>query len=243
MKSFRDLSLSNKMSVLLLYTRINMRIVFGLKAVIFLLVAVLYVAALCVISMTSDDGISIGPALRLIVWLPLTIFAVLFSMDIISRERDANLIETLFTVSVSVYRLWIIKFVTLMLSLGILAAVLIAVTDFFVIDLPLMLTWISVMPPILFFASFTVLLSAMFKSANAAGLCVTAILAFVVLITEGASSTVIYPYLNPFDKPEEREVFIWVRAVVYNKIAYTLLGCVSFWRALRWLDRREWLLK
>lgn len=243
MKSFRSLSLSNKLSVVLLYTQINLRIVFGLKALFFLAGTVLYVVVLCLIAAATDEGFSVGRALPLVVWLPVTVYAVLFSMDIISRERDANLIETLFTVSVSVYRLWIIKFATLMACLALLAFALVVITDFFVVDLPILLALLNVLPPILFFASLTVLFSVMFKSANAAGLCVTAILAFVVLTSEGLSTTVVYPYLNPFEKPIYLESFIWIRTVVYNKIAYFLLGCVWFWRALRRLDRRESLLK
>ncbi|MCH7666541.1 MAG: hypothetical protein IH936_11515, partial [Acidobacteria bacterium] len=160
-----------------------------------------------------------------------------------SREREADLIETLFTVSVSVYRLWIIKFVTLMASLSLLALALIVTADRFVADLPIWLALVNVLPPILFFASLTVLFSAMFKSANAAGMMVTGILAFVILTTEGLQFTVVYPYLNPLEKPNDVESFIWIRNAVYNKIAYSLLGCVWFWRALKRLDRRESLLK
>ena len=203
----------------------------------------LYVVVLCLIAARSDDGLTVGQALPLVVWLPVTLFAVLFSMDIISREREANLMETLFTVSVSVYRLWIIKFVTLMAGLTLLSFALVVTTDLFVVDLPVFLALVSVLPPILFFASLTVLFSAMFKSANAAGLCMAAILAFVALPAQGLSATVVYPFLNPFDKPVLEESFIWTRTVVYNKIAYFLLGCVWFWRGLRRLDRRESLLK
>ena len=224
--------------------RINLKIVFGKKALWFLAGTIVYVIALCVIAANSDDGFTIGQALPLIVWIPLTLIAVFFSMDIISREREANLIETLFTVSVSVYRLWIIKFTTLMCCLTALALALIVTVDLFVVDLPIWLTMVNVLPPILFFASLTMLFSVMFKSSNAAGMCVAAILALVLMSKGiGISTTIVHPFLNPFEKPVNQESFIWIRSVVYNKIAYTLFGGVWFWRALRWLDRRERLLK
>lgn len=244
MTSFRSLSLPSKLEVVLLYTRINLKIVFGLKALLLLAGTLLYVVVLCLLAVYTEVlSLSVGQALPLVIWLPLTLFAVIFSMDIISRERDANLIETFFTVSGSVYRLWIIKFATLMGSLSFLAFALILTTDLFVVEVPIWLTLLSVLPPILFFASLTVLLSALTGSANAAGLCVTAILAFVVITSEGLATTVVYPYLNPFEKPVHVESFIWNRNVVYNKIAFFLLGCVCFWRALRRLDHREKLLK
>ena len=244
MSSFRSLSLANKLSVLVVYTRINLKVVFGLKGLLILVLTLLYVLVLCVIAVSTDVlSLTVAQALPLVVWLPVTVFGVLFSMDIISKERDANLLETFFTVSVLVYRLWILKFVTLMGCLTLLALALLVVTDLFIVELSVGLALVNVLPPILFFASLTVFISGLLNSANAAGLCVTAILAFVALTYEGASSAVVYPFLNPFDKPVGQESFIWIRGVVYNKIVYTLLGCVWFWRALRRLDRRESLLK
>lgn len=234
----------SKLSVVLLYTRINLKIVFGLKALIILAVAFVYVIILCVIAVNTDAlSLSVGEALPFVVWIPLTVFAVLFSMDIISKERDANLIETFFTVSVSVYRLWLLKFMTLMACLTVLAFALIVATDIFIVELPVWITLVNVLPPVLFFASLTVLFSAMLNSANAAAMCVTAILAFVMLTYEGLSKEVVYPFLNPLDKPIQVESFIWIRNAVWNKILYTLFGCVWFWRALKRLDRRERLLK
>ncbi len=243
MKTFRDLSPKSKISVVLLYTRMNLRVVFGRKALYCLAAAAVYFAIFYAVLANTGESITVVEALAWLVWLPATIFTVLFSMETISQEQDAGVLEAFFTVSVSPYRLWIIKFVTLLLGVCMLALALIALTDQFVLDLPVALTLVYVFPPLLFFAGLTMLFSAMFKSANAAGLCAVAILAFVMITSEGLSTTVVYPFLNPFDRPMGAEPFIWVRRVVYNKIAYTLLGCVWFWRALRWLDRRERLLK
>jgi len=241
--SFRELSLKNKLSVILLYTRVNLRVIFGFKVVLFLAVTALYYAAFYLSAINSKDILTLDQALAWLIWMPTTIFAVFFSMEMISRERDAGLLETFFTVSVSIYRLWTIKFITLLLSVSFLALVLIAVSYRYVVDIPIFLTLVYVLPPLIFFAGLTVLFSAMFKSGNAAGICVVAVLAFVVLTADGLGTTVVYPYLNPFGRPYETDPFIWARTVAYNKIAYTLLGAVWFWRALRWLDRRERLLK
>ena len=234
----------SKLGVVLLYTRINLKIVFGLKALIILAVAFIYVVILCLIAVMTDALRLTGEeALLFVVWIPLTVFAVLFSMDIISKERDANLIETFFTVSVSVYRLWLLKFMTLMASLTLLAFLLIVGTDIIIVDLPIWIALVNVLPPVLFFASLTVLFSSLLNSANAAAMCVTAILAFVMLTYEGLATTPIYPFLNPLEKPLQVEAFIWVRNAVWNKILYTLFGCVWFWLALKRLDRRERMLK
>ena len=243
MKRFRELSPRNKASVILLYTKMNLRVVFGFKAFLFLAGTVVYFVAFYVIAVNTEAELTLGQALAWLVWMPATVFAVFFSMAMISRERDAGLLETFFTVSVSIYRLWLIKFITLTLCLSMLALALIVVAYWYVVDVPIMLTLVYVLPPIIFFAGLTVLLSAIFKSGNAAGICVVALLAFVLLMAEGLSTTVIFPYLDPFSRPYYTEPFIWVRTVVYNKIAYTLLGGVWFWQALRWLDRRERLLK
>jgi hypothetical protein len=242
-KRFRDLSPRNKVSVTLLYAMMNLRVVFGFKALLFLAGTVIYFVAFYVIAVKTEATLTLGQALAWLVWMPSTIFAVFFSMEIISRERNAGLLETFFTVSVSIYRLWIIKFMTLTLCLSTFALALTAATYWYVVDIPIMLTLVCVLPPLIFFAGLTVLLSAVFKSGNAAGICVVALLAFVLLTAEGLSTTVVFPYLNPFSRPYYTEPFIWARTVMYNKIAYMLLGVVWFWQALRWLDRRERLLE
>jgi hypothetical protein len=243
MKSFRELSLTRKISVILLYTRMNLRAIFGFKALFFLVGTALYFAIFCVVVAKTDAGLTLEQALAWLVWMPSTLFAVFFSMEVISREREAGVLETFFTVSVSVYRLWIIKFITLLCCVALLALALIVAAERYVMEIPILLTLLYVLPPLLFFAGLTVLFSALFKSGNAAGICVAAILGLVLLMAEGLSTTVVYPYLNPLVRPDYTEPFIWIRAAVYNKIAYTLLGCLWFWRALRWLDRRERLLR
>lgn len=243
MKSFHDLDPRSKIAVVLLYARMNLRVVFGRKALYCLAATAVYFAIFYAVLAGTGQNLTVFEALAWLVWLPATIFAVLFSMETISQEQDAGILELFFTVSVSPYRLWIIRFIALLLGVCVLALGLIALTDLLVLDLPVPLTLVYVFPPLLFFAGLTVLFSAMFKSANAAGLCTAAVLALVLITGEGLSETVIYPYLNPLAKPMDAETFIWVRATVYNKIAYTLLGCVWFWRALRWLDKRERLLK
>lgn len=242
MGSFRGLSMRAKLAVLMLYLRINIKIVFGRKVLWFLIGAVIYETILYIVAMNSDNAIPAAEGLMLSVWAPTIIMTVLFSMDIISKERDANMIETLFTVSVSVYRLWLIKFTTLMVCMTIFASILILIANAFLLDLPFFTTLVSVLPPVLFFSTFTMYLSVLLKSATIAGMVVTAILAFCALTFDGASQAVVYPFLNPFDKPIETENFIWIRSLIYNKIGYTLLGSVGLWRAMKWLDSRERLL-
>ena len=243
MKSLRELSLARKVSVILLYTRMNMRAIFGFKALFFLAGTALYFAAFCAIVAYTDAGLTLGQALAWLVWMPSTLFAVFFSMEVISREREAGVLETFFTVSVSVYRLWIVKFITLIFCVVLLALALIVAAERYVVEIPVLLTLLYVLPPLLFFAGLTVFFSALFKSGNAAGICVAAILGLVLLTADGLSTTVVYPYLNPLIRPDYTEPFIWIRTAVYNKIAYSLLGGLWFWRALRWLDRRERLLR
>ena len=231
-----------KAAVLLLYIWMTLRVVFGVKALVFLAGAAIYFILFCVIAVKFEARLTLEDVLKFLVWMPTSIFAVFFSMEMISRERDAGLLETLFTVSASSSRLWIFKFMTITVCLTLLALALIVATYWYVADIPILLTLLSILPPIVFFSGLTTMLSAMLKSGTAAGICVAAILAFVFVTSDELSTTIVFPYLNPFDKPYDIESFIWTRRVVYNKIAYLLLGGVCFWRALRWLDRRERLL-
>lgn len=243
MKPFRDLSLGNKLHVVALYTRMNMRALFGWKSLVFLAAVGVYYPAFCYVVVWTEARLTLGQALGCLVWMPSTLFAVFFAMEMVSRERDAGLLETFFTVSVSAYRIWITKFLTLALCTTLLAFALVVVSWWFVVDISIPLTLIAVLPPLYFFASLAVLLSAMLKSGNAAGIVMLALLAFVAVASDGLGSTVVYPFLNPFDRPYDTDPYVWARTVVYNKLAFVLLSGVVFWRSLRWLDKRERMLK
>jgi len=252
MRSFRELSVPKKVAVVLLSLKMNYRVLFGWKALLFLAGTAIYFTAFLIIASRADEPLTLGHLLAWLIWLPTTLFAVFFSMEIISREQETGMIETLFVVSVSIYRLWIVKFVVLMLFVSLLALALIVATSAAIDTLsqgnvdpfPITLTLLYILPPLVFFAGLTVLFSVVFKSGNAAGLCMAAVLGFVLLLSQdGISTTVIFPYLNPFDIPLDKEAFLWIRTVVYNKVAYFVLGGVWFWQTLRWLNRRERLLQ
>jgi len=238
------------MAVVLLSLRMNYRVIFGWKALLFLAGTAIYFPLFYIIGSKAEEPLTLGQLLAWLIWLPTTLFTVLFAMEIVAREQETGVLETLFTVSVSLYRMWIIKFAVLMLFVSMFSLTLIVATDAVanvltdetVQDIPIALTLLYILPPLVFFGGLTVLFSVMFKSGNAAGLCMAAVLGFVMLASEGISTAVLFPYLNPFDKPLGRETFLWVRTVLYNKVAYLALGCIWFWQALRWLNRRERLL-
>jgi len=242
MKSFRDLSWKSKAHVVGLYTRMNVRALFGWKALVYLAAVAVYYPTFCYIVVRTEARLTLGQALGWLVWLPSTLFAVFFAMEMIARERDAGILETFFTVSVSTYRIWLTKLLTLALCVSLLAFVLVVVSCWYVVEISIPLTLVAVLPPLYFFASLSLLLSAMLKSGNAAGIIMLALLAFVAVSSEGLGATVVYPYLNPFDRPHDTDPYVWVRTVVYNKLAFTLLSGVISWRSLRWLDKRERLL-
>jgi len=242
MKTFRELGITAKLSLVWMQLKMTYKVLFGWLALLFIAGSLIYFVAYCIIRAQIDRPFVVGEALAWLVWLPTTVVAVFFGMRLVMQERDAGVIETLFTVSVSRYRIWIVKFVVLQLFVGILALVLIVLTDVFAIDLSILPTLLAVIPPLIFFAALTVYFSVLFKSGSAAALCVTAIVAFVLMISEGISITVVFPYLNPFDRPVNADAFIWLRTILYNKVGYSVLGGVSFWRAMRRLDRRERLL-
>ena len=116
MRSFRELNVREKLGVILLSIRLNYRSVLGYKALLFLVGTMIYFAVFSLVLWYGDEPVSseqeaLALALAWLIWLPTTVFSVFFAMEIVSREQDAGVLETLFTVSVSLYRMWIIKFV------------------------------------------------------------------------------------------------------------------------------------
>ena len=242
MATFRELSIPAKISIVLLSLKFNYRIVFGRKVLVLLAGVLIYFAAACIV-LNRMEASTLDDALFWLVWIPTTVVTVFLSMDLLMSEHSSGVLETLFTVSASRHRIWLIKFAVVMLLSCLLALLLIVLTYLFAVDLPILLTWIYVIPPLVFVASGTVLLSVIFKSGNIAVLLVTAFLLLEVLIRRAGSHRVTYLFHNPFDKPVDIEPFIWARTVFYNKVFYTAWGCVWFAIALWLIQRRERLLE
>jgi ABC-type transport system involved in multi-copper enzyme maturation permease subunit len=242
MATFKELSVPAKMSIVLLSLKFNYRIVFGRKVWFFVAGVLIYFAAACIV-LNRMEASTLEDALLWLAWLPTTVVTAFLSMDLVENERNSGVLETLFTTSVSRHRVWLIKFVVLMLFSCLLGLLMIVVTYLFAVDLPILLTWIYTVPQLVFIASWTVLFSVIFKSGNIAGLWTAAFLLFEMLIRRAGAHRVTYLFHNPFDKPVDIEPFIWARTVFYNKVFYAAFGCVCFWIALWLIDRRERLLE
>lgn len=243
MKSFRELSVIGRIFAAIHMFRMTYKVVFGRKPWLFAIATAALFAAFFAINMRTDEVLTMRHVFAWLIWLPSTITSVFFAMGLVSHERNAGMIETLFTSSPSRYRIWIIKFAVMMSVLTVYAGLIVTATSYAIYDIPLLLTWFYLMPPVLFLSALTVYFSVRLKSGNAAGLAMAALLVLMLMLGSGGTSRApIFPFFNPLDKPDYITSFIWGRRVVVNKILFLVLAGVAFWRALRCLDRRERLL-
>jgi hypothetical protein len=243
MKSFRELNMRARVAAVLYTCKMMNRIVLGWKLWLFIAATVALYSAYFAIGIRTDDQLAMSEVFGWLIWLPSTVTGTFFGMGLVSHERNAGMLETLFTSSPSRYRLWIVKFAVMMSAMCVYVAAIATATSYLIFDVPIALTWLYVMPPTLFFSALTVYLSVKLKSGNAAGLCMAAILVLCLMMTQdGIAREGVFPLFNPLDKPESMSAFLWARRTVVNKSIYLILGGVAFWRALRGLDRRERLL-
>ncbi|MDP6700734.1 MAG: hypothetical protein QGH25_13875, partial [Candidatus Latescibacteria bacterium] len=55
------------------------------------------------------EGFGAGQALHVLVEIPATVLAIYLTMDLVSRERDHNSLEILFSTSTSHYGIWLFR--------------------------------------------------------------------------------------------------------------------------------------
>jgi ABC-type transport system involved in multi-copper enzyme maturation permease subunit len=181
-----------------------------------------------------QERLSGDDILNVVLTFPGVPFVILFGMQLVLFERENRTIEVMFCLPGPPFKVWVVKGVGLLAAVASAMGLQAVLSYFFLADFPFIETVFYSLFPLFFFASLTILLSILFKSANAA-----AILAVVLAVL---SSFVlrplqrIYPFLNPFKPPADMWPGTWFQICFQNRLFLALASTALF------LGKRERLL-
>ncbi|RKY89562.1 hypothetical protein DRQ09_01135 [candidate division KSB1 bacterium] len=221
----------------------NVKILFSHKFFYFSGAAFLYFIITCVINYFSKGDHLSGPAVMpVLLQIPSVILIIFLSMEIVSYERENKTIESVFTVSGSIYKVWLIKLGVMYLVILSIMFIMDILSFFFVADFPVGGMLFHSFVPLLLIGNMTFYFSVRLRSGNAAGMITVIIVLFFLFLSEPLQNSRFFLFLNPYAKPRDLEIVIWERIVFQNRIGIIAISSLFLYLGLTATKKRERLL-
>lgn len=247
-EKFSELPVVTKIKVAWEIFRLQASLIFSQKLMWVLLGELVYLA-LRYIENYNDDVVSrvtqVGVINELLAF-PLVVLAVLMNMFLISGEKEKRTLEGMFTIAGSRYKVWLLRIVSLNITIFLMALALSIITYFTFTDLPIWGVTVYGFIPVFFLGNLTLYFSVKFRSALAAGMVAGIFIFFLTIFNTAMEEAELYRYMlffNPYELPREIDPATWNVWTWQNKITVFLAGCAMLFAALRGMNNREKLLR
>mgnify|MGYP007059429645 CR=1 FL=1 len=247
-EKYAELSVSAKIKVAWEVFRLQASLIFSQKLLWVLLGEVVYLV-LRYIENYNDDVVNritqVGVINELLAF-PLVVLAVLMNMFLISGEKEKRTLEGMFTIAGSRYKVWLLRIVSLNVTIFLMALVLSTITFFTFTDLPIFGATVYIFIPVFFIGNMTLYFSVKFRSALAAGMVAGIFLFFLIIFNTAMEEGGFYRYMlffNPYELPRDIDPATWNVWTWQNKIVVFVAGCAMLFAALRGMNNREKLLR
>lgn len=220
--------------------RLSLRVTFRRKLLFMLFGIVAYYGLLyAIVVFEPNAGLSVDEALLMLVDLPGTVIAVYLTMDLVASERDRKTLETLFSTASSHYSIWMVRLGSV---LAVLMATLLTMSTaayFLFAEFPFVRGAFNAFVPAAVFVGVTFYAAVRARGANTAAMMASAVLVFVLMLTEEMAGSRYWLFLDPFRQPTGGNPLFWIERILLNRLAYLALAGLLIFLGLRRMERRE----
>lgn len=220
---------------------LNVKLLFSNRFFYFILGIILYFGIVTFINYLTEPGDQIvGENVYIaIIVLPFLVLTVFLSSFILPSEMENNTIESLFSISGSIYKVWLIKIAVMYVALSLLILFLEILTYFMITDFKILNTYFQSLFPLYFTGGMTFYFAVRFRS-NAVGAILSGIVLLMFLfLSEPLYQTKFYLYLNPMENPRNINGYVWSRTIIENRIGMVLFGSILYYLGLSKVKFRE----
>ncbi|MFC1724393.1 hypothetical protein ACFL4T_02110 [candidate division KSB1 bacterium] len=220
---------------------LNIKLLFTNKFFYFILGIILYFGFVCTINYFSDPGDSMpGYAIYIaLIFIPMSVLTVFLSAYMLPGEMENNTLESLFSISGSIYKVWIIKISVMYIAISIMILILEILSYFMIADFPFFYTFFMSLFPLYFIGGLTFYFAVKFKSYAAAGILTGIIMILISFVTEPLQFSKFFLYINPIAKPRDINNYVWTRTLVENRVGMLVFGSLLYYLGLNKLKFRE----
>ncbi len=216
----------------------NLKIIFANKFIYFMIAAVAFYFLVIGIMLFSDQ-----PPLEEYIYnslifpgLLIIFYPVLFN---IQNDKDARMLEIVFSIPNYRYKIYLVRFVISLLLLTVVIFLMTLFSVFAIIQVPVFYMVYQVMYPLVFLACLSFLFTTLVKNASGAAVIMVIIGLFFWILAEPLSHSKWNIFLNPLNIPSDISYSIWINIVFQNRLMLVVGSVISILWALINLQKRE----
>jgi hypothetical protein len=233
------MSLSERIRLIVRLFGINLKIIFAGRFLYFLLAAWLFFLVIIGIMLFSEDtpdNIAIYNTL-LFPGILIMFYPIVYN---IQNDKDARMLEIIFGIPDYRYKVYLLRFMIILLLLMFLILLMTLFVWFSVVRIPVINMVTQLMAPLVFMACLTFLLTTIIRNGNGAAVVMVIIgLVNFVLIDSELRKSKWNLLLNPYNIPNDMNLAIWMNIVHQNRFMLMIGAVIALLWGLAGLQHRE----
>ncbi|HDR67431.1 MAG TPA: hypothetical protein ENN61_00105 [Bacteroidaceae bacterium] len=231
-------NLLNILNNLIKLASYNMRIIFGGRFVYFVLSAFIFFLVFGAILAFNQNEISLSTIYGLLS-LPAILLVFYPSVFGIQSDADQGTLEIIFGIPNYRYKVWLVRFVMVLLLTFILLIPFTGIAHYALISVPLFEMTGQLMVLVFFTSTLGFCISTIIKNGNASAVIIVIIGLIFLMLNDTLSESKWNILLNPFKAPGNMNEIVWMEIIRHNRIFMIISGIVFLLLGLLNLQNRE----
>lgn len=234
----RTKQISNLIDLILKQIRYNFKIIFGGKFFYFLLAAFGFFILVTVINLFSNNNIEELDIYNLLLFpgLLLVFYPTTFG---IQNDDDASMLEIIFGIPNYRYKVWLVRFVLIMVMVFVILLALGLLSSIALIPVPVLEFTSHLIFPVFFLGALSFMFSTLVKNGSGAAVVMIVIGMSLWILSAEITYSEWNVFFNPFDMPTDMNETIWEERIFSNRLYLICGGIVALLSGLMNLQNRE----
>lgn len=235
----KKFDIKNRLYILIMMIRYNLRIIFANRFIWFLIAALAFFLFFAIQTVYNRGSMSEEVVYSLLIF-PGILLIFYPSVFGIQNDDDARMLEILFGIPNYRYKVWLVRLVMIYTLVFIILILFSALASVLLYRINLLEMAYQLMFPILFLGSLAFMFSTLIKNGNGTAVAMVLIgVALLILREDLMQGTQWDIFLNPFNIPRNLNEVIWTGIIRKNRIFMAIASLVFVLYGLYNLQKRE----
>lgn len=228
-----------KINLLILIIRTNLRIIFANKFIYFLLAGFGFYLLLVTIGLFDADWYPEQEDVYYMLLFPGLLLIFYPTAFGIQNDMDSRMLEMLFGIPNYRYKVWLVRLAIVLLVVYGMMLFLCFLSIYTIIDIPVFETAFQLMFPIFFLGCVSFMISVLVRNGNGTA-AIMVLIGLVFWISSGILDRSAWNiFLNPYDFPQDVYISVWDETIFYNRLYLVIGSILTILGGLFRLQKRE----
>jgi hypothetical protein len=228
-----------KIKLLILIIRTNLKIIFANKFIYFLLAGFGFYLLFVVIGLFDADWYPEQEDVYYLLLFPGLLLIFYPTAFGIQNDMDSRMLEMLFGIPNYRYKVWLVRLAIVLLVVYIMMLFLCFISVYTIIDIPVIETAFQLMFPIFFLGCVSFMISVLIRNGNGTA-AIMVLIGMIFWISSGILDRSAWNiFLNPYDFPQDVYISVWDETIFYNRLYLVIGSVLTILGGLFRLQKRE----